>query len=305
MALDTKVVFVLAIISVCTFEPIRILCSEPLSQNLNNLTTMYPFRIHPFASLTCLLLSSLLLNSCEIIRPMLQPLPSDDQHEQASGDHSISPETDYRPNPARSNPPRALPQRHRPGYTRQEEETVTTNREEAETPYEGPRPRTRGGLFVPPRRRTDPGGLPGRDMSVNVMSPEYQQRSQVIDYAYRLEGIPFYNAGDTPDEGFDCSGFTCYVYKQANVQLPRVSAMQAGQGVRKELWEVEPGDLVFFRKPDTNRVFHVAVVVANELDGIKVIHSTTSKGVQVDNISTSSYWKQFPMEARDVLGQGR
>ncbi len=264
---------------------------------------MYTFRIHSFANLAWLLLSSLLLNSCEIIKPMLQPLPSDNQQEQAYGEHSISPETTYRPRPVRSNPPRALPSRYRPG---QQEETLTEADGEAEAPYEGPRPRTRTGLFVTPHRRnTNPGGLPGRDIPDNILSPEYQQRSRVIDYAYQLEGIAYSDAGDAPEEGFDCSGFTCYIYKQANIQLPRVSAMQAGQGISKALGEVEPGDMIFFRKPDTNRVFHVAVVVANEFDGIKVIHSTSSRGVQVDNISTSSYWQQFPMEARDVLGQGR
>lgn len=270
---------------------------------------MHPLRICSLASPAVLLLGSLLLTSCEIIKPMLQPLPTYDQQEHTAGDHTISPETNYRPSPARPTPPRALPPRYRPGQTRQEEPITEDAAEtaEAEVPYNGPKPRTRGGLFVPPRRRnnTDPGGLPGPDIPDNVMSPEYQQRRQVIDYAYELEGIEYNEAGDAPEEGFDCSGFTCYVYKQANIQLPRVSAMQAAQGIRKELWETEPGDLIFFRKPDTNRVFHVAVVVANELDGIKVIHSTSSRGVQVDNISASSYWQQFPMEARDVLGEGR
>lgn len=266
---------------------------------------MHPTRIFSFGGLALLLFGSLSLTSCEIIKPMLQPLPSYDREEQVSGDHSISPESSYRPNPARSNPPRVLPPRNRPGQN-WPEESATDMTEEAEIVYDRPKPRTRGGLFVPQRsKRTDRSGLPGTEIPDNVMSREYQQRGQVIDYAFQLQGITYNEAGDSPEEGFDCSGFTCYVYKQANIQLPRVSAMQAGQGVRKELWEAEPGDLIFFRKPDTNRIFHVSVVVANELDGIKVIHSTSSSGVRVDNISTSAYWQQFPMEARDVLGEGR
>ena len=59
------------------------------------------------------------------------------------------------------------------------------------------------------------------------------------------------------------------------------------------------GDLVFFRK--SGRVFHVALVVDNQKDGLKVIHST-NRGVVVDNITKSSYWKPKLSSAVDVIG---
>ncbi len=62
----------------------------------------------------------------------------------------------------------------------------------------------------------------------------------------RYLGIPYVYAGDSPSGGFDCSGFTMYVYAQIGISLPHNAAMQFGEGTPVSRDALEPGDLVFF-----------------------------------------------------------
>lgn len=67
--------------------------------------------------------------------------------------------------------------------------------------------------------------------------------SVIVDYARQFLGVPYVWGGTTP-AGFDCSGFTAYVYAQFGVSLPRTSSAQATVGTRVSAAEARPGDLV-------------------------------------------------------------
>jgi cell wall-associated NlpC family hydrolase len=69
--------------------------------------------------------------------------------------------------------------------------------------------------------------------------------STVVDIAMRYLGIPYVYAGADPS-GFDCSGFTMYVYAQVGISLPHNAAMQFGMGTPVSYDQLQPGDLVFF-----------------------------------------------------------
>jgi cell wall-associated NlpC family hydrolase len=69
--------------------------------------------------------------------------------------------------------------------------------------------------------------------------------STLVDIAMRYLGIPYVYAGADPS-GFDCSGFTMYVYAQIGISLPHNAAMQFGMGTPVSYNDLEPGDLVFF-----------------------------------------------------------
>jgi len=60
-------------------------------------------------------------------------------------------------------------------------------------------------------------------------------------------GIPYKWGGASPSTGFDCSGFTMYVFAQVGVSLPHYAAAQFGMGVAVAQDQLQPGDLVFFR----------------------------------------------------------
>lgn len=125
-------------------------------------------------------------------------------------------------------------------------------------------------------------------------------RQSVVESAKAYLGTKYIYGGTTP-KGFDCSGFTGYVFDKHQISLPRVSADQEQFGDKRSMNKVKPGDLIFFRRTRMGKVFHVAIVVGAGSNGIEVIHSTSS-GVRIDNITTNSYWKTKHASARNVLG---
>lgn len=126
-----------------------------------------------------------------------------------------------------------------------------------------------------------------------------QLRSEISKECEEYLGTKYKYAGKTPSTGFDCSGFTSYVYDQFNINLSPSSKNQAVQGKAVMLSKVKPGDLVFFG--NDGEITHVAMVVSNTKEGITVAHSTTSKGVMIQNISNSKYWKPKILFARDII----
>jgi cell wall-associated NlpC family hydrolase len=130
---------------------------------------------------------------------------------------------------------------------------------------------------------------------------ELQLRENAVEYAKEFVGLKYHYAGTTPTTGFDCSGFTSYVLKSVDVRVSPGSATQAAQGDKIPLDDVMPGDLVFFGS--RGRISHVAMVVERKSDGIYCVHSTCSRGVVVENISTSKYWKPKIRYARDVISK--
>ena len=126
-----------------------------------------------------------------------------------------------------------------------------------------------------------------------------QLREFVSGYAQNFVGVRYRHAGTSPRQGFDCSGFTSYILKEFDIKVSSCSATQSKQGEKIGFDEVLPGDLVFFGRK--GRVTHVALVVERTDEGIFCVHSTCSRGVIVENISTSKYWKPKMMFARDVV----
>lgn len=133
-----------------------------------------------------------------------------------------------------------------------------------------------------------------------VNSASMQLRNRITGYAQKYIGASYKYAGTSPSTGFDCSGFTSYVLKEFKVKVSSASAEQSKQGAKVSLERVRPGDLVFFG--DESHIQHVAMVVERKKGNIICVHSTTSRGVIVENVSTSAYWKPKILFARDVIG---
>jgi cell wall-associated NlpC family hydrolase len=126
-----------------------------------------------------------------------------------------------------------------------------------------------------------------------------QLRQFVCGYAQNFTGLRYVHAGTSTRTGFDCSGFTSFILKEFGIKTSPGSNIQSTEGVGVALKEVLPGDLVFFGRG--KRIQHVAMVVENTEEGIICVHSTSSRGIIVENISTSSYWKPKILFARDVI----
>lgn len=112
----------------------------------------------------------------------------------------------------------------------------------------------------------------------------------VIGIAHSLSGIPYVYGGTTVN-GFDCSGFTSYVFNQVGRSLPRTAAGQYAGTSRVSRDQAQPGDLVFFNQG--GGIDHVGIY----LGGGNFIGSQYN-GVVVSTIN-SGYWANY------VVGFGR
>ena len=98
---------------------------------------------------------------------------------------------------------------------------------------------------------------------------------RVLDEADRYVGVPYVWGGNTPSSGFDCSGFTKYVFAKQGIDLPRTSREQAraGRGVAVDFGEMIPGDILLFAEPG-EAISHVAIWVGSGT----IIHASSAMG---------------------------
>ena len=112
--------------------------------------------------------------------------------------------------------------------------------------------------------------------------------------AYGYRGTP-YRYGASGRGGFDCSGFTSYVYRKKGVSLPHNAAAQYRKGSRVKSKDLKPGDLVFFNTT-RRRVSHVGIYAGEG----KFVHASSGGGrVRVDSLN-SGYYRSRLVGARRV-----
>ncbi|MBI1224496.1 MAG: CHAP domain-containing protein [Bacteroidetes bacterium] len=126
-------------------------------------------------------------------------------------------------------------------------------------------------------------------------------RNDIVEEAEQYLGTHYRSAGKSPG-GFDCSGFVHYIMKEHDIDMNSSAATQEKQGERISKKEAKPGDLVFFRRSPGGRVFHVAMVYENDKSGMTLIHSTSGRGVVMEKLETSEYWRSKIMTFRNVVG---
>jgi cell wall-associated NlpC family hydrolase len=122
--------------------------------------------------------------------------------------------------------------------------------------------------------------------------------------AERYIGAPYLWGGNTPAEGFDCSGFVRYVFAEQGIHLPRVSQDQAraGEWLPPRVDRLAPGDLMFYAGRD-GVINHVAIYAG----GGRIIHSSsTGRGVRYDDLTTrrGHYYATRMVAARRVIPDG-
>ena len=117
--------------------------------------------------------------------------------------------------------------------------------------------------------------------------------SAVVATAQQYIGCKYVYGGTSPS-GFDCSGFTSYIYKLYGVSLSRTAAGQYSNGVAVNRSDLQPGDLIMFGKSGIN---HVGIYIG----GGQIVHAAnTSRGVTTDTIN-SGYYNTNYVGARRVI----
>ena len=114
---------------------------------------------------------------------------------------------------------------------------------------------------------------------------------QAVQLALTYLGYPYVYGGNSP-KGFDCSGFTSYIYKQFGISLNRSAANQLDNGTPVSMSELIPGDLVLFKKAGTGskRASHVGIYIGNH----QFVHASTyGVGVIINDLSDAYYTTGF------------
>lgn len=103
------------------------------------------------------------------------------------------------------------------------------------------------------------------------------KRQAVVDFALQFEGNPYVYGGTSLTNGADCSGFVMSVFANFGYSLPRVATAQCDASTKKDISQLEPGDLVFY---GNGYVDHVALYIG---DG-KIIHASgAATGIKISN----------------------
>jgi peptidoglycan DL-endopeptidase LytE len=120
--------------------------------------------------------------------------------------------------------------------------------------------------------------------------------NHVIATGERYIGAPYVWGGVSPS-GFDCSGFTEYVFLKNGIVLPRNSADQFKTGVPVAKSELRKGDLVFFNDTYRSGISHVGIYIGNG----QFIHASSGKGsVTISSMSNPYYAQHYAGAKRDI-----
>ena len=141
-----------------------------------------------------------------------------------------------------------------------------------------------GGL---PPGGSDGSGSPGIDYQIPAEALTDEEFSKIYAEAKKYVGTPYVWGGSTPETGFDCSGYVCWVYNQNGYDVGRTTAnglWNKSQHISEA--EAKPGDLVFFEGTyDTPGKSHVGIYLGN---GMMV---SAGDPIKYANIH-SSYWEK-------------
>ena len=120
----------------------------------------------------------------------------------------------------------------------------------------------------------------------------------VVEFAKQYLGASYVSGGKTPETGFDCSGFTAYVFKNFGYSLGATAASQDSVGAIVERADLKPGDLILFLNEGKTKIGHTGIYIGNN----EFIHAANpERGVVIDNLETMSYYNERFVTARRIV----
>lgn len=123
-------------------------------------------------------------------------------------------------------------------------------------------------------------------------------RGQIRDISLQYQGVPYVWGGSTPS-GFDCSGFTQYVFRKAGYSITRTCLYQLADGIIVAREDLECGDLVFFENTTPGKfASHVGIYIGNG----QLIHAG-SKGITVVELDSYYFDYHYLCSRRVVLAE--
>ena len=121
---------------------------------------------------------------------------------------------------------------------------------------------------------------------------------EVVNIAKKYLGYKYVVGGKNPETGFDCSGFTRYIFLQFGYSLGTTAAGQNNLGVEVSRNDLRPGDLILFYDEAKTKIGHTGIYISNG----DFIHSANpQRGVVIDNINTNSYYNERYIVAKRIV----
>ncbi len=129
------------------------------------------------------------------------------------------------------------------------------------------------------------------------LNSNHSTHDSIVKFAESFVGKPYLYGGCT-QKGFDCSGFVYFVYKCFDIEVPRSSADYWTFGNEVAAENCQKGDIILFTGTnyDHSVVGHVGIIISNQGEPIRFIHSSSSKkhrGVTITDYASSSYPKRY------------
>ena len=131
--------------------------------------------------------------------------------------------------------------------------------------------------------------------------------AELLEFANSLTGIPYLYGSTDPKRGFDCSGFITYVFNHFNIVVPRRSVDFTEVEKEIDIRQAKTGDLILFTGTDsTSRVVgHMGILIADENEPLKFIHSTSGKAYGVTTTPLNPYYMGRYMKTIRIFKQNR
>lgn len=131
-----------------------------------------------------------------------------------------------------------------------------------------------------------------------VMSTSLNIGNEISNFAKQYLGTKYIVGGKNPEVGFDCSGFTRYVYSNFGYNLGTTSTSQKDSGTAVSRENMQIGDLIIFYNEEKSNVGHTGIYIG---DGNFIHSANPERGVVIDNLNTNTYYNERFISARRIL----
>jgi cell wall-associated NlpC family hydrolase len=140
-----------------------------------------------------------------------------------------------------------------------------------------------------------------KDTLISPLKLKVSLRDSIVGFGMEFLGTP-YVAGACSKEGFDCTGFVYYVFRQFKIQVPRSSSQYKNFGKEISIDSVRKGDILVFLSPTRNVVGHVGIVTNPKGKESDFIHASSGSEMKViiSSLKKEGYKRRF-VRAIEVL----
>lgn len=130
--------------------------------------------------------------------------------------------------------------------------------------------------------------------AISAVKPNDALRDSIVNFGKQYLGRPYVVAGNGAN-GFDCSGFVYFVYRNFNIEVPRSSSEYGSFGTEIPITEIEKGDILLFLSPTRNVIGHIGIVLEDAGKNSNFIHASSGKEMKViiSNVATKGYSDRF------------